>query len=178
MLKLRNLTFGLFIGMLLVFWMAGSVSAETLKIGYVHDERVYSEYPAWTKAQEDWELERKVWDEEAADKQNDLKELVEEYEKQKLILSDEKRKEREKTILMKEQDLDEFTRRIYGPGGEAERKQERLIQPLLTNIHKAIESLAIEENYDVIFTLQGIGYIKETYDVTDKVLELLDELEQ
>lgn len=178
MLKSRDLTFGLFISMLLVFWMAGSVSAQDLKIGYVHDERVYSEYPAWAKAQEDWELERKVWDEEAAQKQTDLQELVEEYEKQKLILSDEKKKEREMKILLKEQELDEFTRRIYGPGGTAERKQDQLIQPLLTNIHKAIESLAIEENYDVIFTLQGIGYIKETYDVTDKVLEYLDELEQ
>ncbi len=178
MFKPKNLTIGLFIGVLLVFWMAGSVSAQALKIGYVHDERVYSEYPAWTKAQEDWELERKVWDDEATEKQTILQELVEEYEKQKLILSDEKKKEREKQILLKEQELDEFTRRIYGPGGTAERKQDQLIQPLLTNIHKAIETLAIENNYDVIFTLQGIGYIKESYDVTDKVLELLDELEQ
>jgi len=178
MMKSKNLTIGLFVGMLLVFWMAGSVSAQALKIGYVHDERIYAEYPAWTKAQEDWELERKVWDEEAAEKQQVLKDLVDEYEKQKLILSDEKKKEREKTILLKEQDLDDFTRRIYGPGGTAERKQETLIQPLLTNIHKAIETLAVENNYDVIFTLQGIGYIKDSYDVTDKVLELLDELEQ
>jgi hypothetical protein len=29
----------------------------------------------------------------------------------------------------------------------------------------------------VIFTLQGIGYIKETYDVTDQVLERLAEVE-
>ena len=81
-------------------------------------------------------------------------------------------------ISLKEQELDEFTRRIYGPGGTAEKKQEQLIQPLLSNIHKAIETLAVENNYDVIFTLQGIGYIKDIYDVTDKVLELLDELEQ
>lgn len=177
-MKSKKITIGLFVGMLLVFWMAGSLCAQGLKIGYVHDERIYTEYPAWTKAQEDWELERKVWDDEAAEKQSNLQELVTEYEKQKLILSDEKKKEREMQISLKEQELDEYTRRIYGPGGTAEKKQEQLIQPLLTNIHKAIETLAIENNYDVIFTLQGIGYIKDSYDVTDKVIELLDELEQ
>jgi outer membrane protein len=177
-MKSKKIAIGLFVGMFLVFWMAGNLSAQGLKIGYIQDERIYSEYPAWTKAQEDWELERKVWDDEAAEKQNALQELTTEYEKQKLILSDEKKKEREMQISLKEQELDEFTRRIYGPGGTAEKKQELLIQPLLSNIHKAIETLAVENNYDVIFTLQGIGYIKDIYDVTDKVLELLNELEQ
>ncbi|MCP4684942.1 MAG: OmpH family outer membrane protein, partial [bacterium] len=32
--------------------------------------------------------------------------------------------------------------------------------------------------YDVVFTLQsGLGYIKDTYDITDKVLEQLEKLD-
>ena len=97
-MKSKKIAIGLFVGMFLVFWMAGSLSAQGLKIGYIQDERIYSEYPAWAKAQEDWELGRKVWDDEAAEKQNALQELTTEYEKQKLILSDEKKKEREMQI--------------------------------------------------------------------------------
>ena len=157
---------------------AGSSLAQALKIGFVTDDRIYREYRAWQKAQEEWETERKSWDEEAATMQQELQDMVDEYEKQKLILSDEKRREREATIRTKEEALDAFTRRVFGPDGTAEKKQTQLVQPLLDRIHKAIETVAIEGNYDVIFTLQGIGYIKESYDVTDRILEVLDELEE
>ena len=102
-----------------------------------------------------------------------------EYDKQKLILSEDKRREKEATILAKQEALDAFTRQIYSPGGKADKKQEQLIVPLLERVTKAIELVAIEGNYDVIFTLNsGLGYIKESYDVTDKVLEQLEQIEE
>lgn len=147
-------------------------------MGFVRDEQIQLQYKAWQRAQEQWEVEKKAWDDEALQKQTELEEMVEEYDRQKLILSEEKRKEREASIRTKQQALDAFTRQIYGPGGTAEKKQEDLIRPLYENITKAIEEVALEEGYDVIFTMQsGLGYIRETYDVTDKVLEKLEKLE-
>ena len=149
-----------------------------IKMGFVNDERIKVEYKAWQKAQEQWELEAKAWEDEAMQMQTDLKDLQDEYEKQKLILSEEKKKEKELAIATKAENLDNYTRRIFGPNGEAERKQAQLLQPLLENVTQAIEAVAVESNYDVVFTLQsGLGYIKETYDLTDKVLEYLEENE-
>lgn len=170
----------LFVTTLAVMIILSSVtaSAQATKIGFVNDERIKMEYKAWTKAQENWEIEAKAWEDEAVQKQQDLQDLIDEFEKQKLILSQEKKKEKEAAINVKQNDLDEFTRRIFGPGGQAERKQAQLLQPLLENVTKAIEAVAIQENYDVIFTLQsGLGYIKESYDLTDNVLKYLDENE-
>ena len=158
--------------------LAASVSAQGLRIGFVRDDRIYQEYNAWQNAQEQWELERKSWEEEAQQKQDELQEMVAEYEKQKLILSDEKKKEREAAIRTKREALDAFTKQVYGPNGTAERKEAQLIEPLLDNIRRAMELVATENNYDVIFTLQGIGFIKDQYDVTDQVLEKLEEIEQ
>ncbi len=159
-------------------FFASSVNAQGLKIGFVQDERIKAEYKEWQKAQEQWETEAKAWDDEAMTKQQELVELQEEYEKQKLILSEEKRREREATIGAKMEALDAFTKQIYGPNGTAERKNAALIKPLLERITQAIEDVAIEGNFDVIFTLQsGLGYIKESYDVTDKILKHLEEME-
>lgn len=163
------------VAVLLLF--SGIANAQGLKIGFITDDRIYQEYPAWQKAQEDWETERKAWEEEATTMRQELQDMYDEYDKQKLILSDEKKREREAAIRTKEQALDAFTKSIFGPGGKAEVKQTQLVQPLLDKIHKAIEKVAIDGNYDVIFTLQGIGYIKDSYDVTDEVLKALDELE-
>jgi outer membrane protein len=156
--------------------LASALQAQSIKLGFVRDERIKQEYKAWQKAQEQWDLESKAWEEEALAKQTELQDLIDEYEKQKLILSEEKKREKEAAIRAKQEALDAYTRQIYGPGGTAERKHAELLQPLLEKITKAIEAVAIEGDYDVIFTLQsGLGYIKENYDVTDKVLKYLEE---
>ncbi len=154
---------------------AKETNAQTMKIGYVDDQKILLENKAWQKAQEDWNIESKAWQDEAQEKQTEIQELYLEYDKQKLILSDEKRKEKEAAIRAKEEALDMYTRTIFGPGGTAEKKQDRLTRPVLENVTKAIEAVAIEGNYDIIFTVagSGLGYIKETYDITQKVIDYL-----
>lgn len=177
---MRHLAVRRLAGLLLALLVLGAanVSAQALKIGFVKDDEIKAGYKAWVKAQQQWEIEKKAWDEEAQTKQTELEQMLDEYDKQKLILSDEKRREREAAIRTKKESLDAFTSSVYGPGGTAERKQEELITPLLQNVNKAIEAVALEGGYDVIFTMQsGLGYIKETYDVTAKVLEQLEKIE-
>ncbi len=169
----------LMLTIILVSGLSSGASAQTVKIGFVKDDQIKQGYKAWMKAQELWEVERKAWDDEAQTKQNELQDLMAEYEKQRLILSEDKKKEKEASIRVKQEALDAFTKQVYGPGGNAERKQQDLIAPLLENVNKAIEAVAIEGGYDVVFTMQsGLGYIKETYDVTAKVLEQLEKIEK
>ncbi len=156
--------------------LVDSISAQTMKIGFVRDELIKKSYPAWVKAEEQWRAETKAWEDEALAKQEELQLIKDEFEKQKLILSDDKKREKEASISAKEESLDAFTRQIYGPNGTAERKHALLLDPLLESISKAIEAVAIEGAYDVIFTLQsGLGYIKEEYDITEKVVKHLEE---
>jgi outer membrane protein len=145
------------------------------KFGYVDSDRIFSEYKDWAKAQEEFNTEYKAWDDEAKGMQAELDEMIDEYEKQKLILSAEKKKEREAAIDAKRQALDAFTKEIFGPSGAAERKNNALVKPLLEKINNAIERLATEGNYDFIFNSAGLAYAKKDYDITDKILEVLEE---
>lgn len=159
--------------------MSAQVAAQGMKIGFVRDDVIKDNYKAWQRAQEQWETDQKAWEDEATTRQRELQDLISEYEKQKLILSEDKRREREAAIRTKQEALDAYTRQIYGPNGTAEKKQQTLIVPLLERVTKAIELVAVEGNYDVVFTMQsGLGYIKETYDLTDQVLERLDDLDE
>jgi outer membrane protein len=154
------------------------VSAQAVKMAFVKDDLIKQEYKAWQRAQESWEIDNKAWEDEAIAQQGELEELITEYEKQQLILGESKKREKEAAINAKRDALDLYTKSVYGPGGQAEDKHAKLITPLLENISKAIEMVAIEENYDVVFTLlSGLGYIKESFDITDKVLAKLDEIE-
>ena len=164
---------------ILLILMASGALAQGIKIGFVKDDVIQQNYKAWARAQEQMELEFKAWDDEAVSKQTEIQTLAEEYEKQKLILSEEKKREKELVIRTKKEALDAYTRQIYGPGGTAEQKQKNLLEPLLEKANLAIEAVALEGDFDVIFTLQsGLGYIKESYDVTDQVLEFLEKQEE
>lgn len=159
---------------------AANVAAQNMKIGYIDDEKIKSEYKEWQRAQDQWAVEQKAWDDEAQAKQTELEDMIDEYEKQKLILSDEKKTEREAAIRAKRDALDAYTRQIYSPGGSAENKQMQLIGPLLENINTAIQAVATEGGYDLIFSLaqSGLAYVKPEFDITDKVLEQLDKIDQ
>ena len=159
--------------------LSSPAEAQGVKIGFINDEQIKESYPEWTRAQEQMNVEIKAWDDEAQAKQTELQDLTTEYEKQKLILSEDKKREREAAIRAKEAALDAYTRQIYGPNGTAERKQMDLIGPLLDKVNRAIQLVAEEGGYDVVFTLQsGLGYINPSLDVTDKVLEKLENLEE
>ena len=175
MLKPKRITLTLALAMLLSAFLASTAVSQVLKIGYVDNERIFAEYKDWAKAQEEFETQYRAWDDEAREMQQELEDLIEEYENQKLILSEEKKKERELTIETKRQALDAFTKEIFGPNGTAERKNNAMAKPLLENINAAIERLANEGNYDFIFNVEGLAYAKKDYDVTDKVLEFLEE---
>ncbi len=157
---------------------ATTAQAQGMKIGFIDEQRIKQEFKDWQKAQEEFETEVKAWEEEAIAKQEALQELEEEYQRQKLILSEEKKSERETMIREQYSELDAFTKQVFGPGGQAERKEAQLLQPLYEKLMAAIEGVALENDYDVIFTTQsGLGYIKETYDVTEKVIEYLDTMD-
>ncbi|MFH2037397.1 MAG: OmpH family outer membrane protein [Candidatus Zixiibacteriota bacterium] len=160
---------------LFIFALSSLATAQTGKMGYIDSDKIFAEYEDWTRAQEEFNTEYKAWEDEAKNMQTDLEDMIQEYEKQKLILSVEKKAEREAQIKAKQSALDAYTREIFGPNGTAERKNNTLVKPLLEKINAAIEKVSTDENYDFVFNSAGLAYAKKGYDITDKVLKALTE---
>ncbi len=155
-----------------VLVMAGIAAAQ--KYGFIDSEKIKQNYKEWAKAEEQFDTEMKAWEQEATQMEQELNEAYQEYERQKLILSAEKKAEKEAAINAKNEALNSYTREISGPGGKAERRMSELVKPLYEKIQAAIERLAIEENYDMIFNSAGLAYAREELDVTDKIIEILE----
>lgn len=177
MKKLLSVT--LLVAAALVIFAAANTQAQGLKVAVVRDDVIKQQYKAFQRAQEQWDTEKKAWDSTAAEMQQALQDMMSDYDKQKLILSDDKKKQREADIRSKQAALDAFTQLIYGPEGTAQKKNEELLGPILDNINKALELIATEDGYDLIFTNgSGLGYFKPSFDITDKVLATLEKLEK
>ena len=158
--------------MLLALVCAGPAVAQ--KMGYIDSEKIQANYKEWSTAQTQFNTEMKAWEDEAAKMDQELKDLIAEYDKQRLILSAEKKAEREAAINAKQEALGSFTKEISAPGGKAEQRMQALSKPLYEKIQAAIEKVAIESNYDFNFNSAGLAYAKKDLDVTDKVIEKLE----
>ena len=146
------------------------------KVGYINSERLREEYSAFADAQAQFDKDVSNWESQAAEMENELIELKTELEQQSLLLSEDKKIEREQLITQKENEYREFLARIFGAGGEAERRNAELTSPLLERINNALMDIAKNQGYDLILDVAGgnIAYIDENLDITDLLLEELE----
>ena len=165
-------------GVSLLFWASESSSQEG-KIGYVDSMRLRTEFGEFADAQAEFDKDVKAWQDEIAEMEHVIDSLKEDLEKTKLVLSEAKRKEKEKDLETKELNYNRFTNDIFGPGGRAEKRNAELTKPILDKINQVLEKIATEENFIMIFdSVNGnIAYAKKSLDLTLQVLEELNKLE-
>lgn len=146
-----------------------------LKIGFINSEWIFTEYEGTKEAQNKFNKEVAKWEQEASQKQNEIKKLQEQLDKQSLLLSNERKKALQDSLKNKMALYQEFLQNKFGQKGEALVKNEELTKPIIEKINKIIEKIAKDENYDYIFDARagGIIFAKKTYDLNSRVLQLL-----
>lgn len=109
-------------------------------------------------------------------KQEKLKELERAYQAEKILLTDDMKKQREQEIREKREEALKYQRDKFGYEGELFKKRKELIQPLQDDIFNAIQEMAKERSYAVVFDKgknTNILYSDPRYDKSDVVLRKL-----
>lgn len=159
-----------------VLILLASFSYAQPKIGYVDSDAIMKQLPDAQDTQKKLDAMIKEWQEELNKMEKDWKTKYEDYEKRKLILSEQKRVEIEKELVGLEDQISKYRQDKFGVRGELFQKQEELMKPIQNRIFTAIQEIAKENEYDFIFDRSGdiiFLYAKEEYDVTNLVLEKL-----
>ncbi|MFH0990389.1 MAG: OmpH family outer membrane protein [bacterium] len=169
---MRNVLFILAIGVLYL----GTASGQ-MKIGYISTDAIMKQLPDAQDAQRQLDGLVADWQSELNKVQQDWQKKFDDYEKRKLILTDQRRSEVEKELRELDQKLVDFRNRKFGQNGELFGKQGELMKPVQDRVFKAIQTVATEEGYDYIFDKSGeilLMYANEKYDLTSKVLAKLN----
>ncbi len=157
-------------------FLIASQSFAQLKLGYVDSDAIMKQLPDYQDTQKKLDAIIKEWQEELSKLERDWKAKYEDYEKRKLILSEQKRVEIEKELVELENQVSKYRQDKFGVRGELFQKQEELMKPLNNRVFNAIQQVAKENDYDFIFDRSGdiiFLYAKEQYDVTNLVLDKL-----
>jgi outer membrane protein len=168
-------TTGALIIFTLVLGCLASVHAQS-KIGWINSAAILEKLPEAQDAQRQIDNLVAEWQSELAKTQNAWQKKYEEYDKKKLILTDQLRAESEKELADLDQKIADFRNKKFGQNGELFNKQNELMKPVQNKIFKVVQDIAKEEDYDYIFDKSAdilMLYSKDQYDLTAKVLERL-----
>ena len=159
-----------------ILTVLSTLSYAQLKIGYVDSNTIMDKLPDAQDARQKLDALVKQWQDELNKKEADWKTKYDDYEKRKLIMTDQTRSETETELMNMEKDISDFREKKFGTNGELFQKQDELMKPVQNKIFTAIQDIAKDEDLDFVFDRSGdvmLLYAKEEYDITNKVLDKL-----
>lgn len=159
-----------------IIFILPAISFAQLKIGYVDSNTILKELSDAQDAQKTIDALVQEWKDELQKMQKELDAKNADFEKRKLIMSDNKRLEIENEITKMKNDIDNYRQSKFGFQGELYTQQEEIMKPVQNKIFLAIETVAEDEELDYVFDRSGdilFLYANEDYDITSLVLEIL-----
>ena len=156
------------------FLMATSIKAQ--KFAYVDTDYILNKIPAFKQAQDKLDDFSANWQKEIEDKKADVEQMYRAYQQESILLTDEMKLKREEAIIAKENDGKKLVQKYFGPKGELYIKRQELIRPIQDKIYDAIQQLATNNKYQIVFDSSSdliMLYKSNNLDKSDKVLKLM-----
>ena len=146
------------------------------KYAFVDTDYILQNIPEYNDAQGLLDDFSNQWQKEIEGKYGEIEGLYKAYQAEAVLLPEEMKRKREDEIIKKEQEVKELQRQRFGPEGDLFRKRQELIKPLQEKIYNAIEEIAVQRNYAIIFAKAGsltMLYANSKYVLSDEVLDQL-----
>jgi outer membrane protein len=156
--------------------LARPLAAQEIKLGFVNADKVVVASSGYRDAEAQFKKQRDAWNQELDSRSRELKAMEEDFKAQELMLSDDKKREKLTELQNRRLELERYYEQIFGPSGEAARKNEELLRPILDRVQQIITELGEQEKFTMIFdsSNMGIAYAAQGVDLTQKVIDRLN----
>ena len=152
-----------------------SFALADVKIGYVDSNEIMNNFDKVRQVQADLEKEQRRWESEFNELVYSLDSLKQDFDRQRLLMSDTRRNEKENEILNKEKSVQKFQLDKFGPEGEIYKTQNQLLKPVSGKIDDAIQKVGSERGYDFILDAMSgaLLYALDSHNLTEDVMDEL-----
>ena len=147
-----------------------------LKIGYVDSDSIMDKFPDAQDSRQKLDALIQEWQTEIRRMESELKAKQDDYDKRKLIMTEQTSIEAKADITKLEKEIADYRDKKFGANGELFQKQNELMKPIQNKVFTIIQAIATEEELDFVFDRSGdilFLYAKPEYDLTSKVIERL-----
>ncbi len=156
------------------FFLISTTQAQ--KFAYVDTDYILNKIPEFKQAQDKLDDFSADWQKEIEGKYTEVEQMYRAYQQEQVLLTDEMKTKREEAIISKENNAKNLQQKYFGPTGSLYIKRQELIRPIQDKIHDAIQQLATNNKYQLIFDSSSdliMLYKNNNLDKSDKVLELM-----
>lgn len=163
----------LFFFTLLFFTSFGSYAQ---KFAYVDTDYILTKVPEFIQAEEKINDFTKQWQSEIESAYTEVEQMYRDYQSEQVLLTSDMKLKREEAIISKEKLVQSLQQKYFGTNGELYKKRQELIKPIQDRIFDAVQQLAANNKYSVIFDASSdliMLYSNPDLDKSDKVLELM-----
>ena len=156
--------------------LASSMAVSAQRYAYVDTDYILKNLDSYQDAQKELDRISTQWQNEIEQRYEAIDRLYKAYQAEKVLLTEDMRKEREDEIIRQEEEAKALQRQRFGVDGDLFRRREELIQPIQEEVFQAIKQVADGGGFSVIFDKAGqskILYADPRYDKSDRVLSRL-----
>ena len=115
------------------------------------------------------------------DMQVKLDSMYQAYQKNQILMNEERRQQTEMEITQYQQTIQTFYMQKMGPEGELARLEAQKMNPIIQKVYSSVDKIAFQEGYDYVMDSEqaGLIYRKEENNLNALVLkQLKDESSQ
>jgi outer membrane protein len=154
--------------------IAGNVFAQ--KFGYVNTDYILSKMPEFREAQSEIDNLSVAWQKEIQELYKVIDGMYSDLKAEEVLLTKAMYEERQKEIKIKESEVKEYQKKIFGFEGLFFLKKKELVKPVQDKVFEAVEKVSKEHRLAIMFDKAGelvMIYTDPVHDYTDYVLDEL-----
>tara|TARA_Y100000748_G_C15468184_1_gene477759 strand:+ start:1080 stop:1589 length:510 start_codon:yes stop_codon:yes gene_type:complete len=158
-----------------------SISFSDIKVGWIELSTVVTQLDDFRQAQVELEDQQRKWQTEMQNMQLSLDSMYQAYQKNQILMNDERRQQTEMEITQYQQNIQTYYMQKMGPEGELARLEAQKMNPIIQKVYGAVDKVAFQEGYDYVMDSEqaGLIYRKEENNLNALVLkQLKDESDQ
>ncbi|MFZ1729342.1 MAG: OmpH family outer membrane protein [Bacteroidota bacterium] len=144
------------------------------KIAYVDMAAIMKDLPEAQEAQRILDAQVEKWQQELQELEDDWQAKYNDYDKRKLILTDQGRAKAEKELQELDSRIMQFRDQKFGQEGDLFKQEDQIMRPIQDLVFDQVKSLGTELGYDYVFDKSGgvmIIYANPELDLTKKALD-------
>jgi outer membrane protein len=170
-MRLFNLNSVIVIGLICFVWLGSAFAADVAKIGVVDIQRIMSTSDQGKAAKAQIKEQSDKMTQALKDKGAEIEELKKQLERESMVMSKEKREEKEREFRIKLNDLKSLEKRYRA-------EMQALEQTLASGLRKAVfllvEEIGKKEGYLLIINNFNVMYSPGSIDITDQLIKQLN----
>ena len=154
-----------------LFWLGSVNAADVAKIGVANLQRVLETSNQGKSAQEEIKKQKDQMEVELKQKGGEIEELRKQLERESMVMSKEKREEKEREIRIKINDFKSLEKRYRA---QLQNLEKKLVNALLKEVSSLVGEIGKKEGYLLIINNTGVLYSPNSIDITDQLIKQLN----